>query len=189
MGEAARLFVALELPPAVRDALVAWRVRTVRDGDGALRGVPAASLHVTLCFLGAQPLAAVPEIADAVRATATGVAVDGLVLGGAVWLPRRRPRVLAVALEDAGAELGALQGALAEALAAGGWYAPERRRFLPHVTVARVRSGARPPATLLRAPVPAPPALAVPAATVTLMRSHLGGGPARYEPLARVPLA
>ena len=79
---------------------------------------------------------------------------------------------------------GAVQSALSEALAAGGWYAPEKRPFLPHVTVARVGRGARVRRGL---ELPALPAdLAFRASTVTLFRSRLSPAGARYEGLASV---
>lgn len=187
MGDAARLFVALELPADARAALAAWRAPLLRDADGALRPVPTASLHMTLCFLGVRPVAEIDAIGAAVETVARGAALGPLAASEAVWLPSRRPRALAVALRDADGALGALQARLADALVAGGWYARERRRFLPHVTVARVRDAVR-----LGAPaaVPIPPlALSIAASAVALLRSHLGHGPARYESLARVPLA
>ncbi len=68
--------------------------------------------------------------------------------------------------------------------AQGGWYEPERRRFLAHVTVARIgRNGPRQPPEL-----PAPPAVSAAAASVSLYRSHTGPSGARYEPLATVRL-
>ena len=86
-------------------------------------------------------------------------------------------------VDDAG-ELSALQAGLASALAQGGWYEPERRRFLAHVTVARIgRNGPRKPP-----PLPAPPALSVVADAVSLYRSHTGPSGARYEPLRTVRL-
>jgi 2'-5' RNA ligase len=46
-----RLFVALELPGGVRDALAAWATQ-VTGGDEALRAVAPGALHLTLAFLG-----------------------------------------------------------------------------------------------------------------------------------------
>lgn len=209
-GSSARLFVALDLPAEVREALVAWRAPLLAAAEGGLRAVDPAALHVTLCFLGALPLAAVEPVGEAVVGAVGGAAPDGGVAGagggprgggargppvgglspdGGLWLPRRRPRVLTVALGDGAGALAALQAAVAEALAAGGWFTPERRPFLPHVTVARVRER-RPAAAaaLARLPLPPVPARAFAGVAVTLYRSHLGGGPARYEPLVRVPL-
>ena len=89
-----------------------------------------------------------------------------------MWLPPRRPRVLAVELGDADGRLGDVQVALSDALHAGGWYTPEARPFLAHVTVARVPgSYADPPA---RASVPQSEPGGFTGSCVTLFRSHLG---------------
>jgi 2'-5' RNA ligase len=146
--------------------------------------VPAESLHVTLCFLGTRPV----DEAAAIGAAVVGCAapVPGLGLRAAAWLPRRRPGVLAIDLDDAQGACAALQRSLARSLAALGAYEPGRRRFRPHVTVARVRRGARveDPAVPV---LPALPAFA--GAAVTLFRSELAPGGARYEALARAVLA
>jgi RNA 2',3'-cyclic 3'-phosphodiesterase len=149
-----------------------------------LRAVPDESLHVTLCFLGwgreddVEPVAAACGVLAAEPAPRLAVA-DGL------WLPRRRPRVVAVRLEDSDQQLEHVQRALSEALAAGGWYEPERRPYLAHVTVARVGAGIgpRPPE------LPEPPRVEFEAPHVVLYRSRLSRSGARYEALARVDLA
>jgi 2'-5' RNA ligase len=87
---------------------------------------------------------------------------------------------VAARVEDPDGSLGRLQASLSDGLQAGGWYAPENRPFLAHVTVARVVSGSRVRAVALSAP----PAVTVGAgAAVTLYRSRLGPGGARYEAL------
>lgn len=174
------------MPPTAVDALVAWR-RSVLEERDELHEVPVASLHVTLAFLGTLPRTEIPALSDAlVAAVEPGEAATGLALGEPLWLPRRRPRVLTVAIADASGALGRLQARVAGALEAGGWYAREDRPYLPHVTVARVRGREplRPRARDPRAAPPAVPALAFVATAVTLYRSLLGRGGARYEPLA-----
>ncbi len=49
-----RLFVALEPPVEVRDALVEW-ARAAVGGDPELRLVERDALHLTLAFLGERP--------------------------------------------------------------------------------------------------------------------------------------
>ncbi len=182
--ERARLFVALELPDGVRDALVAWRERALGRIDG-VRLLAPGDLHATLCFIGWRPEAEIGSIAESCRVLA-GRPAPELSLGGALALPRRRPRVLAIALEDPGEVLAAEQASLSAALVAGGWYEPERRAYLPHVTVARVGRGARLP----RAELPSPlPRTAFRAPGVTLYRSRLSRSGARYEPLATIALS
>ena len=80
--------------------------------------------------------------------------------------------------------LAAVQSVLARALADGGFYEPETRPFLAHVTVARVPREAR----LRPQELPAPEAMRFNGTTVTLFASRLGKGPARYEALASVTL-
>jgi RNA 2',3'-cyclic 3'-phosphodiesterase len=178
----ARLFVALELPAEVRRALAAW-TREHTAGMEGLRPVALESLHVTLCFLGSRPVAEMEEIAAACRAVADLPAPE-LVLGDALWLPPRRPRVLTVQLAEQEPRLAAVQSGLAQALADGGFYEPEDRPFLAHVTVARVPREARPRRDAPAAPTPA----RFTAEQVTLYQSRLGRGPAHYEALSRIEL-
>lgn len=183
-GERARLFVALEMPSEAREALVAWRA-SVLDAAEGIRFVGPDDLHVTLCFLGWREWAEVDAIAAACAAVRGTGAVE-LELREPVALPRRRPRVLAVSLEDPGQRLGALQGAISAALEAGGWYEPEDRPFLGHVTVARAGRGARIPRG---APTGAsPPELRFSGSCVVLYRSRLHRDGASYEAVSTVPL-
>jgi 2'-5' RNA ligase len=180
--ERARLFVALELPVESREALVDWRFREL-SGVSGLRMVGPEDLHATLCFLGSRPVREIDQI-GAACGVAAGEPVAETRFGEPVWLPRRRPRVLAVELEDCGGALARIQAALSSALVAGGWYAPESRAYLAHVTVARVAKDAR-----IRAPrLLAPPSAAVRCSRVTLYRSRLSASGARYEPLRAVEL-
>jgi RNA 2',3'-cyclic 3'-phosphodiesterase len=133
-------------------------------------------LHLTLCFLGSCPIEEIDAIAAACSAT-SWPSPRGLSLAEAVWLPTRRPRVVAVAATDPHGELGSLQAALAQALQAGGWYEPEARPFRAHVTVARIPQGER----VKRAELPAPEPASLDGARVALYRSRLGPGGARYE--------
>jgi 2'-5' RNA ligase len=119
------------------------------------------------------------------------VPVDGLALGAGRWLPPRRPRVLAVEVADPSGGLAALQAAVARGLGEAIGFVPERRRFLAHVTVGRVRSRGVAPASAGGLPAPprgAPFALAA----LTLMRSRLNrspSAPTSYEAVERVALS
>ena len=170
-----RLFVAAELPEAAVDALLAWRPE-----HEALRPVPRESLHVTLAFLGERPESVVPVVGGLLGEVARPV--DGLTLERARWLPPRRPRVLAVELGAADG-LAAMHAALVAALERAIAFVPEKRRFLPHVTVARVR-GRAPDDDLPELPY----AGEFGATSLTLFRSRLSPKGARYEALARASL-
>ena len=171
-----RLFVALDVPAPARAALAAFR--DAAADPAVWRPVADASLHVTLAFLGHRPDADAAAVAD-VLAGLEQRAAPPAALGAALLLPPRRARVLTVALADEGGALAAVQADVAGALAAAGLYTPEARPFRPHVTVARLRSGARAPRAVAAEPEP----LAFAAGPVVLYRSHLGRGGAAYEPL------
>ncbi len=181
MSDEARLFVASELPEAVRNELVRWTRHSVAAGGGARR-LEARSLHLTLCFLGGQPLACVAELAGVLGGLAEALSrVGELVVGAPVWLPPRRPRALAVEIGDPDGGLQKLWSALSGDLEATIDWRPGRQRFRPHVTVARLRADARPQLGL-----PPTPPLRFACERVVLFRSHLEPDGARYEELASV---
>jgi RNA 2',3'-cyclic 3'-phosphodiesterase len=180
--ERARLFAALELPPMIRTALHQWRSERL-DGAPGLRMTGLESLHVTLCFLGWQPVERTDAIAEALGVLAGSPRV-ALSLGEPVWLPPRHPRVVAVAIEDVSGGLALAQANLAAELERGGWYEPELRRFRPHVTVARAAGKAR----VKRLETPGPVPVSFVGETVALMRSRLLRGDAHYERVTEVAL-
>jgi 2'-5' RNA ligase len=182
--ERVRLFVALELPSRVRSALDAWRVEAVGSRED-LRLVAAASLHVTLAFLGSRPADEVDAIKACIATAAGDKPAAPLRVAAVKPVPPRRPRLFAFDLADPDGAAGAVQAAVCEALASGGFYKPEKRPFWPHVTFARVRRGAR----RVDAIEGEPPALGFTARHVTLYRSHLSPRGARYEALERVELS
>ncbi|MDQ6778771.1 MAG: RNA 2',3'-cyclic phosphodiesterase [Actinomycetota bacterium] len=183
LADRGRFFVALDLDERARSALGEWREGIVSNLSG-IRPVAEDGLHVTLCFLGTCAVAEVDAIAAACAIEA-GAPVCGLRLGGGMWLPRRRPRVLAVAVEEDDGALARVQSALAQALRDGGWYRPDTRPYLAHVTVARVAKDQR----LRRGPLPPPPCVALAeATTLTLYRSHLSSRGSRYEAVRVIPI-
>lgn len=197
----ARLFLALDLPPAERSLLAAWRDRAIATRSD-LRAVAADALHLTLVFLGQRPAAEASRIAQLAFAAAAELPAARLVATAVVPLPRRAPRLFALDLEDDGGGATAIQAAISDALAAAGLHTPERRPFWPHVTLARVKAGAGAPAGAAKGrgrhagrpharvePIDLePPPTVFAACDVTLYQSHLSPHGARYEPLERLRL-
>lgn len=181
--ERVRLFLALELPEEPREELARWRGRALQ-GVAEARAIAVSDLHATLCFLGWRAATEIDAIRDACGVL-TAYTAPELALGEGIWLPPRRPRVLAVELHDATGSLARAQAALSEVLEAGGWYRPEKRPYLAHVTVARLGRAVRAP----RRALPDPPELGFRARWVRLYRSRLLRSGARYEPLGSIELA
>jgi 2'-5' RNA ligase len=184
-----RLFVALDLPEPVRQGIAAWGESAL--ADPALRPVPARSLHLTLAFLGQRPETEVERIAEAVRKSA--LPAPSIELLDPVTRPLRgRARLFALPARSTGTE--ALQAGLRDRLLAERLYEPERRRFWPHLTVARVRSeerGSARPKTVAEPPrtLPADLSRAFSGVRMTLYRSELQPSGANYVPLAQVKLS
>lgn len=179
----ARLFLALDPIDSARAALAVWRDEAL-GGQAGLRLVPAQSLHVTLVFLGHRPEAEIEPIAGSLGAVAR-LTAPVLWPVGIQAVPRRRPRLLALELDDPEGRAGAVQAAASGALEAQELHAPERRPFWPHVTLARVRGQRRDEPSPALGPEAGRPEGPLRFEHVTLYRSHLDPGGARYEPLAR----
>jgi RNA 2',3'-cyclic 3'-phosphodiesterase len=187
----ARLFVALDLPAAVRRGIVEWGDRELTDP--ALRRVPEQALHVTLAFLGwrwERDIGRAAEIVHAIRAPAPAVRLQPEPV--AVPPGRKGPRLFA--LDAPSEEADTLQGTLEEELVAARLYEPEKRPFWSHVTAARVRKEKGKPGRYraVRSPPGSLPSdLCEPfcGVRVTLYRSVLQPAGAEYTPLAQVELS
>jgi 2'-5' RNA ligase len=139
-AEALRLFVAGELPSGVATAIAAWQAAQLAPWRELRLNT---SLHLTLCFLGDVRRDAVPDIVTALREVR--FAAVPLQPAGVIFLPERGPkRVVALRFDDANGALGHLQSEVSATLAALGVYEPERRPYLPHLTVARFRRKGHP---------------------------------------------
>jgi 2'-5' RNA ligase len=177
----ARLFIALDISDADRVALVHWAQQAV-GADRGMRVVAPEQVHLTLAFLGHRSPDEIEPLSALVSTFADRPA-PRMRTAGALWLSPRKPHVLTVAIDDETGALAGLHDGVWTALEELG-FERERRRFRPHLTVARVRHGWTAPTAAL----PPAPGRALAAGSVTLMRSWLGGGPARYEALERAAL-
>jgi 2'-5' RNA ligase len=131
-----RLFLACDLPADVAQAVVAWQTEYLRP-HGDLRVNHA--LHITLCFLGATPHESVESIISALREVRFSEIAAGV--AGPLFLPEHgRKRVVALAIADPSGVLASIQSASSAKLAGLGVYEPEKRAYLPHLTVARFRA-------------------------------------------------
>lgn len=175
-----RLFVALELPSSLRTRL-SW----MSGGLHGARWVPPENYHVTLRFIGEVPNWRAEEIDDALaglRAPGFGLQLSG------VGTYQKGGKVLSLWIGvDRNPALDHLQTKIETALQRAG-LEPERRRFSPHVTLARVEGvpefkvaewlGGR---NLFRSET-------VPVEHFTLFRSRLGKEQAVYDAEVEYPL-
>lgn len=162
----ARLFVAVWPPDEVVEEL---RALPRKDQRG-VRFVPPENWHVTLRFLGDADPAAVSAALDATPLPTATARVSGgvdLLFERMLAVPVEGVADLAATVEGATGQLGS---------------EPPRRRFVGHLTVARVKRGAPMPkalGALVRAEWPI--------TEVALVQSRLRSGGAQYETIGRWP--
>lgn len=179
-----RLFFAVEVPPEQ-----AARLLSTLPATSGLRPVPAGQVHLTLQFLGecgvpeAQLNAALDGLAVpafTLQAAGTGRFRSGL---GAVLWAGLAPGPGLDALRALHAEVG-------QALAQAAGIEPERRRYHPHLTLARCRPNV--PEAVLRAWLDAQRMLASepwPVQRLVLFESRLGPQGAQHLVRQAWPLA
>lgn len=130
-----RLFVALPVPPECADDLLEFRTSVP-----GVRWLAPRSLHLTLRFLGRVEGADLPEIDEALHEIQLQP-VTIRCLGWDVFQGGDgQPRAIVRAVETQESLTG-LQRAVEQAL--GPYVATGRRRFKPHVTLARINRSVR----------------------------------------------
>jgi 2'-5' RNA ligase len=182
-----RLFCAVELPQEIR-AQAARHIAALRE---AAPGVRASwdreeKLHLTLKFFGNVEEDRIPQLADALARAASLTNPFELVLRGTgVFPPSGLPRVLWLGVADPSGQLVKLHRHVEEECADYG-FARERKRFHPHLTIARLRSpeGARKLASLHKSMEFEAAAFNV--TEIVLMRSELGPRGSRYTALKKL---
>lgn len=125
-----RLFVAIELPEAVKAEL-----ERISCGLPRARWVPADQRHLTLSFIGEVDGTELDNIIaglETVRASAFSLQLKGV----GCFPPRRDPRVLWVGVERSDL-LVEFKKKIDRALNRAG-ITPDSRKFFPHITLARV---------------------------------------------------
>lgn len=134
-----RLFIAIELPAALRQALAALQEDLKRQAPPrSVRWVAPDSIHLTLKFLGETPEDRVAAIIQGMAAAAAGFAPFQFQVAGFGCFPNlRRPNVLWVGVPQVPKALAGLQLATDLQMVKIG-YDREKRAFSPHLTLGRV---------------------------------------------------
>ena len=174
-----RLFVALRPPPALREACLS----AMEDGPPGWAWQDDEQLHVTLRYIGEVERPVAEDVAAAletVRALAVDVALDGV-----GWFDQGRSAALFARCGPV-EPLAALHKKVDRALVRIG-LEPERRAYLPHITLARRRRNAVDPSGWVERNA-ALSSEAEAAASMILYESHLGRHGSTYEAIARYPL-
>lgn len=181
---ARRLFIAVDLTDDVRHGLAAHLRAALGHAPVPGRPVVPANWHITLRFLGNSTEWQCETVLAGLTETELGRPFT-LSFSGLGAFPRpARATVLWLGVAEGSSALTGLASVIEDVVGSAG-FVPEDRPFHPHLTLSRLR----PPQDVGRvinsvAPFP----LRQQVNGMTIFRSHLGGGPARYEPIEVVPL-
>ena len=130
-----RLFVAIDIPAEIKDALRCF-VERLRPA-AKIGWSPVENLHITTKFIGEWPETRLDEMKRALTSVPVTGAID-ITVKGLGWFPNaRRPRVFWAGIEG-GEPLRALSHAT-EQVAEQLGVPIEEHVFSPHLTLARIR--------------------------------------------------
>ena len=175
-----RLFVGISLPADVR-----LRLAAMCSGLPGAKWIDPENMHLTLRFIGEVGGGQAEDI-DAALRRVSAPAFDLGISGIDCFETSGKVHTLWVGI-DKQPLLLRLRDKVDSALVRAGCE-PERRKFKPHVTIARIRPGAQ---ARIGSFIQAHNRIALgpsPVEHFTLFRSHLGGEKAHYEELAEYAL-
>jgi 2'-5' RNA ligase len=133
-----RLFIAIEIPEAVKKELAIAQARLRVAGVDA-SWTRAEGMHLTLKFMGEVTDQRVPEIMSGLRKAAEGIGPLGLSVSGVGTFPNpKNARVVWIGLAGDIEKLARLQVAVENAMVFLGM-AREERKFTPHLTLGRIK--------------------------------------------------
>jgi len=136
--ESIRAFLAVELDDGVRTAIAELVQRLRRDPPGVSWTRPE-NIHLTLRFLGNVSATFIEDYAARLRPAALRLSPFTAQIGDVGAFPNaRRPSVIWVGMSFADDALRQFQQE-AERLARDLGLVPETRRFVPHITIGRLR--------------------------------------------------
>ena len=183
-----RAFICLELPKHVRDTIDVKATSLLKKTGARCSWVKPGNLHLTLKFLGDIPESIVPKLAAALEKVVAKAAPLSLSLKDVGTFGGRNPRVIWVGIGGETVALEEMANAVDRAVANLG-FPREKRRFGPHLTIARVRESKSAKRLLEKIEEIELPNESFIADRVTLMKSTLSTGGSIYEPQAEFSLS
>ncbi len=138
MADRLRVFIAVDIEdPLLLSALE--RVKEALTATGApMKPVETQNLHITLRFIGEVPRGLVEEIARGVLDSLSFSEFDVVLRGLGAFPSPVRPRVVWVGVSEGSEELTRIHDEVERGLRRLG-LPPQREKFVPHVTLARLK--------------------------------------------------
>jgi 2'-5' RNA ligase len=183
-----RLFIAIEIPDSVKQQIALVQMQLKKAGADASWTRPEG-IHLTLKFLGETDESKIQDLMNSLRTAVKGMELFRLAVSNAGAFPNlKNPRVLWIGLSGDLDPLVQLQESVEKEMQTLG-FAPEERKFSPHLTLARIKYP-KPRFSWQQAieALPTIDATAFEVRTVSLMKSELRGTGAVYAEMGSVEL-
>ena len=178
-----RTFISLDLPLSLRHELSGQaELIAGQDKRQQIRWLPRENYHLTLVFLGDVDSAKLSGLQFTLEQKLEATEAVPLIISTITPFPFSRPKI-AAALVERTAELLRLQSDVTNCVRQFGIF-PENRRFVPHVTLGRLKPRAGKTVEFQARNI----LLVDTAETVTLFQSELTASGAIHAALAEFPL-
>lgn len=190
--EQVRSFIAIELPEDVKRGICQLQSALKGPLQTCAKWVDPDSIHLTLKFLGNVEISKIDAVAAAMQDTTSSFEGFRLQISGLGAFPNvKRIQIIWVGIQGDLEKLLALQKFLDANLAKLGYLA-EKRAFVPHLTLARVRDYASPAERLALGDLvdrtKNDSVFTIEVSSLSLMRSQLTPKGAIYSRLRSIPL-
>ncbi len=175
--EQVRSFIAIELPPDVKNGLHRIEHKMKQGGHPGIKWANPEGVHITLKFLGNISTKQITAINKAIEETTQGFSPFLLKIASLGGFPDlRQPRILWIAINGEVEKLLELQKKL-DSLLVSCSFPKEGRPFVPHLTLARIKDSVLPEerrdiGTFIK-PLGIEAGISFDVQTVSLMRSQL----------------
>ena len=174
-----RLFIGVPLTEDARRAIVKSLPKNLPG-----KPVPPENWHFTLRFLGSTSADARDQIVERLESATCGAPFTIRFSELGAFPSPKRARILWLGIDE-GAERLIQLAAIAEGTARSVGFAAENKPFKPHLTLSRID----PPVAVAKLLGGKPQfGTRMTVGSLILYRSHLGGGPARYEQVVQIRL-
>ncbi len=185
-----RTFTCIEITEEMKKELYSWQRELKRRRGKDFRWVDQDNMHITLQFLGDVEEDRLDGIAASLREAVLGTSAFDFELASAGAFPSpARPRVLWAGVGRGRDQLCRLQESVSHMMHRAEGFALERRRYHPHVTVARARGRGAGPSMASEIARAADRTWGWGRVqTVVFMRSDLRPGGPVYTPLGEIEL-
>ncbi len=142
-----RVFIAID----VEDPLLLSRLERVKEALVAtgvpMKPVETQNIHLTLRFIGEVERHRVEEIIEGVLSNIKRPGFQIVLKGLGAFPSTARPRVVWVGVSEGSEELASLHDEIEAGLRRLG-FQPQRERFVPHITLARIKGSRNLPALI-----------------------------------------